>query len=67
MRLVINLLLNIDRILLSLMGVIWILQGVSVLPGSFMSGHIQWAVFGAILLAAEGALAIFSVRRMRGA
>jgi hypothetical protein len=66
MRLVINLLLNIDRILLSLMGVVWMLQGVGVLPGSFMSGHIQWTVFGAILLAIEAGLMIFSVRRMRG-
>jgi hypothetical protein len=66
MRLVINLLLNIDRILLSLMGIVWMLQGVGVLPGSFMSGHIQWTVFGAILLAIEAGLMIFSVRRMRG-
>jgi hypothetical protein len=66
MRLVINLLLNIDRILLSLMGIVWMLQGVGVLPGSFMSGHIQWTIFGAILLAIEAGLMIFSLRRMRG-
>lgn len=37
-------------------GIIWILQGINVLPGSFMTGDIKWAVFGAILAAAGGAL-----------
>ena len=35
-----------------LIGAIWILQGVNVLPGSFMTGHIEWAVYGAIAAAA---------------
>jgi hypothetical protein len=29
-------------------GVIWILQGVGVLPGSFMTGQTRWAVIGCI-------------------
>ena len=29
--------------MLMLMGVIWFLQGVNILPGSFMTGQIQWA------------------------
>lgn len=32
-----------------LIGVVWILQGINILPGSFMTGDIKWAVFGAIL------------------
>ena len=28
---------------LIVLGVIWILQGINVLPGSFMTGQIQWA------------------------
>jgi hypothetical protein len=32
-----------------LIGCVWILQGVNVLPGSFMTGHIQWAIYGSIL------------------
>ena len=38
-------------VLLVLIGVIWILQGLNVLPGSFMTGQIQWAAYGAIALA----------------
>ena len=34
---------------LIVLGGIWILQGINVLPGSFMTGHIQWAIYGAIL------------------
>jgi hypothetical protein len=68
MRLVINLLLNIDRFLLLLpLGVVWILQGINVLPGSFMTGHIQWAIFGALLFAFEAALVVVCVRRMKSA
>ena len=32
-----------------LIGIIWILQGVNILPGSFMTGHIIWAIYGALL------------------
>lgn len=32
------------------LGVIWILQGINVLPGSFMTGQIQWAWRGAIVI-----------------
>ena len=27
---------------------IWFLQGINVLPGSFMTGQIRWAVYGGI-------------------
>ena len=30
-----------------LMGIIWTLQGVGLMPGSFMSGDIKWALIGA--------------------
>ncbi len=36
--------------LMALVGVIWILQGVGILPGSFMSGDPQWALIGGLLL-----------------
>jgi uncharacterized membrane protein HdeD (DUF308 family) len=35
-------------ILLIAAGIVWILQGINVLPGSFMTGQIQWAYRGAI-------------------
>jgi uncharacterized membrane protein HdeD (DUF308 family) len=33
-----------------LMGTIWVLQGINVLPGSFMTGQIKWAAYGAIAI-----------------
>jgi hypothetical protein len=32
------------------MGTIWVLQGINVLPGSFMTGQVRWAVYGAIAI-----------------
>jgi hypothetical protein len=32
-----------------LIGCIWFLQGINVLPGSFMTGQMRWAVRGGIL------------------
>ncbi len=49
-------------VLLALVGVVWILQGLNVLPGSFMTGQIQWAVYGAIALAI-GCVALYVGRR----
>ena len=41
---------NIVGVLLVLLGSIWLLQGINVLPGSFMSGQTRWAVRGGILI-----------------
>jgi hypothetical protein len=40
-----------------IIGCVWILQGVNVLPGSFMTGHIQWAIYGAAMAVAGGGMA----------
>ena len=42
--------LRIIGVLLILVGGVWILQGVNILPGSFMTGLIEWAIYGAITL-----------------
>lgn len=39
---------NIIALLLAAAGVVWILQGVNILPGSYMTGNPQWAINGAI-------------------
>jgi hypothetical protein len=39
--------LRILAIALMVMGTIWILQGINILPGSFMTGQIVWAYRGA--------------------
>lgn len=35
-------------VLLMLVGIVWILQGINVLPGSFMTGQMKWAIYGVI-------------------
>jgi hypothetical protein len=45
--------------LMDLLGVVWLLQGLGVLPGSFMTGQPFWAVMGAILLVV-GSLLVFA-------
>jgi hypothetical protein len=60
--------LNIVGILLVLFGSIWFLQGINLLPGSFMTGQIRWAVYGGIAVVA-GIVVLVSAkrrRRMRG-
>jgi hypothetical protein len=42
--------LNVAGGLCVLMGCVWFLQGINVLPGSFMTGQTKWAVYGALLL-----------------
>jgi hypothetical protein len=47
---------------LALVGVVWIGQGIGVIPGSFMTSDIRWAVAGAVLLAVAFAV-VWSGRR----
>lgn len=55
--------LNIIGILIVLMGAIWFLQGINILPGTFMAGQIKWAIYGAICLIIGAALLVFANRR----
>ncbi len=48
--------------LMDLVGVVWLLQGVGVLPGSFMTGQLFWAVMGAILIVVGGLLVFAGLR-----
>ena len=45
------------------LGGVWIAQGLNVLPGSFMTGDIRWAIYGAMLAAGGVALVVWSRRR----
>jgi hypothetical protein len=55
--------LNIVAVLLVLAGAVWFLQGINVLPGSFMTGQIRWAIYGGIAIAAGIALLLWTNRR----
>jgi hypothetical protein len=45
------------------LGGVWFLQGVNVLPGSFMTGQTKWAVYGGLLLCAGTGL-LLTARRL---
>ena len=51
-------------VLLLIVGCIWFLQGINVLPGSFMTGQPKWAVYGALSVLAGVGLLV-SARRQR--
>ena len=58
--------LRIVGALLVLSGGVWFLQGINVLPGSFMTGEIRWAVYGGIAVVAGIVLLALASWRRRG-
>jgi hypothetical protein len=56
--------LNILGTLSVIMGCIWLLQGINILPGSFMTGQTKWAIYGG-LLAIVGVGLLIVARRGR--
>jgi uncharacterized membrane protein HdeD (DUF308 family) len=59
MRIVLNVLGG----LFVLAGCVWILQGINILPGSFMTGQTKWAIYGALVLVAGIGLLVSANRR----
>ena len=59
--------LSIVGVVLVLFGGIWFLQGINVLPGSFMSGQTRWAVYGGMAVIAGVILLLRANRRRQGA
>jgi hypothetical protein len=55
--------LRILGVLMVLVGLVWILQGVNVLPGSVMSGQAVWAVIGIVVGAVGVVLEVLANRR----
>ena len=50
--------------ILILFGAIWFLQGINVLPGSFMTGDIHWAFYGGAAMIV-GAILLLAKRRAK--
>lgn len=50
MKTIFKTILKIFAVLLILSGLVWVLQGVNILPGSGMSGDPQWAINGTITI-----------------
>jgi len=55
--------LDIFGVMLILAGGIFFLQGINILPGSFMRGDPQWAVNGGIFIVAGIGLILWAGRR----
>jgi hypothetical protein len=48
---------------LALAGLVWLGQGLGLIPGSFMTGSTTWAVIGAACLVVAGLIAARELRR----
>ncbi len=57
--------LNIISVLLILVGAVWLLQGLSVLPGSFMTGQTTWVVYGLLSMTLGSLLLLRQLARER--
>lgn len=62
-----RILLNVVGIVLVFFGGVWFLQGINVLPGSFMTGQIKWAVYGGIAFVAGVIVLIWANRKKKAA
>lgn len=58
-------LLNIMGVILVLVGIVWFLQGLNVLLGSFMSGNSLYTILGALLVVAGTIILVFTNRRQK--
>ena len=63
MNTVLRIIVSIVGVLVTLMGLGWFLQGINILPGSFMTGQTQWAIYGAIAMIIGVLLLVFANRR----
>jgi hypothetical protein len=54
---------NVVGILCLVTGGVWFLQGINIIPGSFMTGQTKWAIYGGLLLVAGIGLLIVANRR----
>ena len=55
--------LRIVGIVFILMGAVWFLQGINVLPGSFMTGQIEWAICGGLSVILGAGTVVLANRR----
>ena len=57
--------LSVVGAVLVLLGTIWFFQGINVLPGSFMTGQVQWAIYGAIAVVTGGLMLVVAWRKRK--
>ncbi len=59
-------LLRVIGVVLALLGTLWVLQGINVVPVGFMAGHLQYALLGLAAIVVGVGLVLFT-NRQRGA
>ena len=52
-----------SSVLFAVFGTVWILQGLNIVPGSFMSGAILWTYIGAVWVMIAAALFIYGLKK----
>jgi uncharacterized membrane protein HdeD (DUF308 family) len=57
--------LKLVAVLAFFVGCVWFLQGINVIPGSFMTGQTKWAAYGCLLILAALVLFVVANRRRR--
>jgi len=60
---ILKLMLAVIAVMMVIVGGIWILQGINVLPGSFMTGRMEWAWRGGALAVVGRGLVWLSRRK----
>ena len=60
-----KLLLNLVGGVIFLAGLVFFLQGINILPGSYMTGDPQWAINGSIMMVLAVGLFVFANSRKR--
>jgi hypothetical protein len=63
METLMKIVLNVVAVLLILPGIVFFLQGINLLPGSFMTGQPQWVINGGIMVLVGAGLLWFANRR----
>lgn len=58
-----KILLNIVGGVIFLGGLVFFLQGINVLPGSYMTGDAKWAIIGAVMMVAGTGSFVFTSRQ----
>lgn len=57
---------NIIGVILTLFGILWILQGANIIRGGVMGGQTQWAVIGLVVGIVGIGLLVYANRRTGG-
>lgn len=55
--------IQIIAVFIFLAGLVWFLQGINILPGSYMTGDPSWAVNGMVAMVVSGAVFASVTRR----